>query len=223
MASSSGSLAGAGRSRTTTGGAMNPIAAKGSDNPIRFQYRRMGRTALGRGTPLGREVGKRRSERESGVTQADVYRGLTWRPALSGIGFGGLQIEPRPNPFSLGSGREHRTYLCNAGGSPAIGARYVYRRTEPGWFVSTPVDVPARGAEEVVRGQCIDVKVAGALLGSIGATETLAGAILCRDFLNRRWCFPISDVENTATLEPIVWREGSHAPGWASSPELWAP
>jgi hypothetical protein len=120
-------------------------------------------------------------------------------------------------------GREQRTYLYNVGGSPAIGATYVYRGTAPGWFLSTPVDVPARGAEaEVVRGQRIDEKVAVALLGSIGATEALAGAIFCRDFLNRKWCFPIHDVQGSATLEPIVWRKGAHAPVWASSPELWA-
>lgn len=152
-----------------------------------------------------------------------VDRELTWRPALIGIGYGRLQIGPQTNPRSLGLGREHRTYLSNTGGSPAIGARYLYRRIAPGWFLSTPVDVPAHGAEtEVVRGQCIDEKLAVALLGSIGATESLAGAIFCRDFLNRRWCFPIPEVEYGAVLEPIVWRKGSHAPRWASSSELWA-
>lgn len=202
---------------------MNPITAKGSDTPHRFPFRRLGRTALGRGTPLGREVGRTRNERGSGVRQVIVDRELTWRPALSGIGYGWLQIEPRPNPPSLGSEREHRTYLSNAGGSPAIGARYLYRRVAPGWLLSTPVDVPGQGAEtEVVRGQRIDEKLAVALLGSIGATESLAGAIFCRDFLNRRWCFPIPEVACDAILEPIVWRKGSHAPRWASSSALWA-
>lgn len=142
---------------------------------------------------------------------------------MSGIGYGWLQIGPRPNSPSLNLGRDHRTYLCNAGGSPAVGARYVYRRMAPGWFLSTPVDVPAHGAEtEVVQGQRFDEKVAVALLDSIGAAEALAGAIFCRDFLDRRWCFPIPDVEYSPILEPIVWRKGSHAPRWASSLELWA-
>jgi hypothetical protein len=124
----------------------------------------------------------------------------------------------------VGSGREHRTYLSNAGGSPAIGARYVYRQEAGGSFVSAPVDVPAHGAEaEVIRGHTIDEEVARVLLGSIGATEALAGALFCRDFLNRKWCFPISDFEHGAILEAIVWRKGAHAPGWASSPGLWGP
>jgi hypothetical protein len=202
---------------------MNPITAKGSDIAHRFPFRRMGRTALGAASPHGREVARKRKERENGVRQVIVDRELTWRPSLSGFGYGWLQIEPGPSSPSLGLGLEHRTYLHNAGGSPAIGATYVYRRMSPDWFLSTPVDVPAHGAEtEVVRGQRIDEKMAVALLGSIGATEALAGAIFCRDFLNRRWCFPIPDVEDSATLEPIVWRKGSHAPRWASSPELWA-
>jgi len=201
---------------------MNPTATEGFDIPNRFPNRRMERPTLGRWTAIGRELGKKRREPESGLRQVIVDRGLTWRPALSGIGFGWLQIEPRPNSLTLDSGREHRTYLCNAGGSPAIGARYVYWRKAPGWLLSTPVDVPAHGAEtEVIRGQSIDEKVARTLLGSIGATEALAGAIFCRDFLNRRWCFPIPDFEHSAILEAIVWRKGPHTPGWASSPGLW--
>jgi len=203
---------------------MNPTATEGFDTPNRFPNRRMGRPTLGRWTAISRELGKKQREPESGVRQIIVDRELAWRPALSGTGFGWLQIEPRPHSLSLGSGREHRTYLCNAGGSPAIGARYVYWRKAPGWLLSTPVDVPAHGAEtEVIRGQSMDEKVARTLLGSIGATEALAGAIFCRDFLNRRWCFPIPDFEHSAILEAIVWRKGSHAPGWASSPGLWDP
>jgi hypothetical protein len=88
--------------------------------------------------------------------------------------------------------------------------------------MSDPVDVPAHGFEtEVSRGQPIDENVAQILLGSIGAAHALAGAIFCCDFLNRRWCFPISDTEHHAIIEAIVWRKGSHQPGWASSTELW--
>jgi hypothetical protein len=203
---------------------MNPIAAEGFDIPNRFLNGRMGRPSLGRGSPLGRELRRKQREPGSGVTQVIVGHELKWRPALSGIGYGWLQIEPRPNSLTLGLEREHRTYLSNNGGSPAIGARYVYRRKSPGWFLSAPVDVPTHGVEtEVTRGQPIQEKVAHTLLGSIGATQALAGAIFCRDFLYRRWCFPISDSENSAILEATVWRKGLHAPGWASSPELWGP
>ena len=111
---------------------MSPTAAESFDIPNRFPNRRTGRPALRRGTPIGRELGKKRREPGSGVRQIIVDRELTWRPALSGIGYGLVQIEPRPHSLSLGLGREHRTYLYNAGGSPAIGARYVYRRKRPG-------------------------------------------------------------------------------------------
>ena len=60
----------------------------------------------------------------------------------------------------------------------------------------------------MIRGQSIDEKVARTLLGSIGATEALAGAIFCRDFLNRRWCFPIPDFEHSAILERDRVAEG---------------
>jgi hypothetical protein len=90
--------------------------------------------------------------------------------------------------------------------------------------LSAPVDVPVRGVEtEVIRGQPIDESVARTLLGSIGATEELAGAIFCRDFLERRWCFPISDFKHGAILDPIVWQKGSRGPGWANSHALWSP
>jgi hypothetical protein len=90
--------------------------------------------------------------------------------------------------------------------------------------LSAPVDVPVHGVEtEVTGGQPVDESVAHRLLGSVGATEALAGAIFCRDFLERRWCFPISNVDHGAVLEPIAWGKGSAAPGWAASPELWAP
>lgn len=203
---------------------MNPTATERLDTPNRVPTRRTGRPTRGRWTALGRELGRKRSEPDSGITQVIVGSELTWRPALTGIGYGWLQIEPGPNPRSSGSGGERRTSLFNVGGSPAIGARYVYWRKASGWFLSAPVDVPAHGAEtEVIRGQPIDEKVARTLLGSIGATEALAGAIFCRDFLNRKWCFPIPDFAHSAILEPIVWRKGSHAPGWASSPGLWGP
>jgi hypothetical protein len=205
---------------------MNPTAAEGFDMPNRYPNWRMGRLALGRGTHMGRELGRRRRQPGGGVRQVIVGNELTWRPALSGIGYGWLQaeMEAGPDALPLGSGLEHRTYLSNAGGSPAIGARYLYRQIATGWLLSTPVDVPAHGAEtEVIRGQPVGEETAHALLGSISATEALAGAIFCRDFLNRRWCFPIPDLDHSAILEAIVWREGSRAPGWASSPELWGP
>ena len=201
---------------------MSPTPAERFDIPNRFPNRRGGRPALRRGIHLGRDLGQERREPGSGVGQLVVDRELTWRPALSGIGYGLLRIEPRPNSQSLGSGREHRTYLYNAGGSPAIGARFVYRRKASGWLLSTPVDVPGQGSEtEVIRGQPIDENVARTLLGAIGASEELAGAIFCRDFLDRRWCFPIPDFDHSAILEAIVWRKGSHTPGWALSPGLW--
>jgi hypothetical protein len=82
--------------------------------------------------------------------------------------------------------------------------------------------VPAHGSEtQVIEGQPMYENVAHRLLSSIGATEVLAGAIFCRDFLHRRWCFPISGFEHGDILEAIVWRKGAHAPGWASAPELW--
>ncbi|MGA8362221.1 MAG: hypothetical protein WB793_11420 [Candidatus Dormiibacterota bacterium] len=190
---------------------MNPIAA-GSDLLNRLPYRRT------RGTPFGREAGKKH-----GVVQVVVDdRELTWRPALSGTGYGPLHIEPGPHPQSGES--EQGTYLYNVGGSPAIGARYVYWREAPGWFLSTPIDVPAHGGSaEVVRGQSIDETLGRTVLGSIGARHALAGAIFCRDFLHRRWCFPIPDFEHSVILEPIVWRKGARAPLWASSPEVWGP
>jgi hypothetical protein len=190
----------------------------------RFLDRRTGRPARWPGSILGRELRRNRREPESGVRQVIVGRELTWRPALSGIGYGRLHIEPQPSALPSGSGREQRTYLYNVGGSPAISARYVYRRESPGWFLSTPVDVPVHGVQTAVTGgRPLDENVAHRLLGSLGATEALAGAIFCRDFLERRWCFPISDVEHGAVLEPIVWGRGSYAPGWAASPALWEP
>jgi hypothetical protein len=172
----------------------------------------------------GRRSLRTRREPGNGVRQIIVGHDLTWRPALSGVGYGRLRIEPRPTALPHGLGREQRTYLYDVGGSPAICARYVYRRHEsPGWFLSDPVDVPAHGVEtEVVRGQPIDENVAHSLLGSIGASEALAGAIFCRDFLVRRWCFPISGYEPGAVLDPIAWRKGSPMPGWAASPALWS-
>lgn len=106
-----------------------------------------------------------------------------------------------------------------------MGARYVYRRPEaPGWFLSDPVTVPAHGAKtEVHGGRLVDEKLARMWLGSITVVETLAGAIFCRDFLLRSWCFPIPDAGDGDTLEGIVWRKGAPAPGWAVSPELWGP
>lgn len=164
-------------------------------------------------------------EQEDGVRLAIVGDELTWRPALSGVGYGRLRIEPRPNSaVPLGSVLGQRTYLYNVGGSPAVCARYVHRREQPGWCLSSPVDVPVRGVEtEVTRGQPLDENVAHTLLSSIGAPEALAGAIFCRDLLERRWCFPISDCDHGAILDPIAWRKGSCAPGWATSPELWGP
>lgn len=151
---------------------------------------------------------------------------LTWRPALSGIGYAKLRVEPLApsRPSSPSPGHAQRTYLFNVGGSPAVCARYVYRREPPGWFLSTPVDVPAHGVEtEVLRGEPLDESVARMVLDSIGAAEALAGAIFCRDILERRWCFPISGTGQPAVLEPIVWRKGARAPGWAASRDLWSP
>ena len=203
---------------------MHPTTTEVFDTPHRAPHRRVGRPTLGRWSAVGRELGKKRREPKSGVSQVVIDSGLTWRPALSGIGFAGLQIDTLPDSLSLGSGHEHRTSLCNAGGSPAIGARYLYWRKAPGWFLSTPVDVPAHGADaEVVRGQSIDEKVARTLLGSISGSEALAGAIFCRDFLNRKWCFPIPADEQSSILEAIVWPKGAHAPRWASSSGLWGP
>lgn len=204
---------------------MNPTAPENLDIPERLSSSPTEGPELGRGTPLGQEPASKRREPGSGVRQVIVGRELTWRPELSGIGFGWLQIEPRPNSPTLDMGREeHRTHLFNAGGSPAIGARYVYRRKALEWLLSAPVDVAARGGEtEVIRGQPVDEKVGHMLLGSVGSTQALAGAIFCRDFLGRRWCFPIPDYEHGAVLEAIVGKKGSHAPDWASSPELWGP
>ncbi len=67
----------------------------------------------------------------------------------------------------------------------------------------------------------MEEKVARTLLSAIGASEELAGAIFCRDFLDRRWCFPIPDFDHSAILDAIVWRKSSSAPGWASSPCIW--
>jgi hypothetical protein len=202
---------------------MDRIAAEEIEVPDRVPNGRRGRLALGGRTHLVRHVGRGQRGSGSGVRQVVVGRELTWRPELSGTGYGRLHVESQPVSWSSGLGREHGTYLSNAGGSPALGARYVYRAA-PGWLLSTPVDVPAHGAEaEVLRGQPIDEKLAHSWLGSIAAPETLSGAIFCRDFLHRRWCFPIPDVEHGAVFEAIVWRKGAHTPGWASSPELWGP
>jgi hypothetical protein len=204
---------------------MHPTPAEGFEFLNRIRARRMGLQALGRGTPLGRELGKNRRARTGGVTQVVVGRDLTWRPELIGIGYGWIQTEPGSSSGAVvGSGRGRRTYLYNTGGSPAVGARYVYRRGGSGWVMSAPVDVPAHGADaEVVGGRRIADTEARTLLGSVGAAEPLAGAIFCRDFLERRWCFPIPDLEHGVTLEAIVWRKGSRAPAWASSPGLWTP
>lgn len=203
---------------------MDPTEAEGVVLPRRSPNWRKSGLALGHATHLGRALGRGRTGAGEGVRQVIVGRELTWRPALSGTGYDRLEVEPRPNPLSSGSGRERRTSLYNAGGSPAIGARYVYRMTNRGWILSLPVDVPAHGVEaEVVRGQPISEDMAHTVLASIGARELLAGAIFCRDFLNRSWCFPIPDSEESALLEAIVWRKGSRAPVWASSAELWRP
>lgn len=203
---------------------MNRIAAGDVEVPDTVSNRRRGRLALGGRTHLVRHVGRVHRESGSGVRQVVVGRELTWRPELTGTGYGRLPVEPRPDSCSSCLGHAHGIYLSNAGGSPALGARYIYRRAAPAWILSNPVDVPARGAEtEVVQGQPVDEKLAHAWLDSINAPEMLAGAIFCRDFLHRRWCFPISDFEQSTVLEAIVWRKGTHAPGWASSPELWGP
>jgi hypothetical protein len=203
---------------------MIPNAAERSEIPDRSLDRRAGRPALWRGTPVGRKLSRNRGEPGDGVRQVVVGYELTWRPALSGTGYAKVPIEPRRNSAPLGSEREQRTYLYNMGGSPAVSARYVYRRESPGWLLSTPVDVPVHGVEtEVVRGEPLDEHLAHLLLDSIGATEALAGAIFCRDFLERRWCFPISGSGQGAVLGPIMWRKGSRAPGWAASRELWSP
>ena len=203
---------------------MNPMAAKSVEAPNRVPNGRRGRLALAGRTHLVRHVRTDQRESGGGVRQVVVGRELTWRPEMSGVGFGSLHLERPPGSSSSNPDCAHETYLSNAGGSPALGARYVYRRDAPGWLLSDPVDVPAHGAEtEVRRGQPVDGRLAQAWLGSINAPEALAGAIFCRDFLHRRWCFPIPDFEHGAVLEAIVWRKGAHAPRWASSPELWGP
>ena len=202
---------------------MHPIAAEAVEIADRVRNRRVGRLALGRATH-GRPLPTKHRGSGSEVRQVVVDRDLVWRPALSGIGYGRLPLEARPTSCASGPGREPGTRLSNAGGSPALGARYVYWREVAGWFLSDPVDVPAHDAEtEVTRGQLVHERVAHTWLGSIGAPGTLGGAIFCRDFLHRRWCFPIARLEHGAILEAIVWRKGSHAPLWASSPELWGP
>lgn len=199
---------------------MYQVATEDSDLSLRVPTRRTRQPAPRRRIHLG----WKRDEPGDGVRQAVVDRELTWRPALRGVGFDRLGTEAWTTSGSRCSEAGGRVVLSNAGGSPAIGARYVYRHPESGWFLSTPVDVPAHDAEtEVVSGQPVSERVAHTLLGSIGATDVLAGAIFCCDFLTRRWCFPISDSERDVTLEAIVWRRGAHAPEWASSPALWAP
>lgn len=203
---------------------MNSDAAERVHVAAHLLDKDKGRSAPGRGTPLGRKLRQNRKESGKGVRQAVVGHELTWRPSLSGIGYGQLRVEPPADTRAPGSLRAHRTYLYNVGGSPAICARYVHRRESTGWLLSTPVDVPVRGVEiEVMRGERLDENVARTLLGSIGVAEELAGAIFCRDFLERRWCFPISAAERGAILEPIVWRKSTRAPGWAASPALWSP
>lgn len=200
---------------------MTTTAPHSVNNPAPAPSRRL---RLPRGTPRFWELGRKHGQQKGDVRQVVVARELIWRPALSGIGYAWLQTAPEGLDTSIDIGRAHRTYLRNAGGSPAIDARFVYRRVASVWFMSTPVDIPSQGAQvEVIGGQQVDERMAHTLLGSIGATEALAGAIFCRDFLRRMWCFPIPEIDDSATLEPIPWRKGSRAPAWASSPELWGP
>lgn len=203
---------------------MNNTTTEHPHAPDRFLDRHAGRVAAWRATALRPRPRRTRREPSSAVRQVIVGHDLTWRPALSGVGYDRLQIEPGPDSPLSSLGRGQRAFLYNMGGSPAIGARYVYRRASPGWLLSAPVDVPVHGVEtEVIRGRLVDGNLAHRLLDSIGATEALAGAIFCRDFLERRWCFPIPDDERGAILEPIAWRQGPRAPGWAVSPALWGP
>ena len=207
---------------------MNPTTTDGvdiRDRPDRLPTGRTRRRTLGQWTALGRELGKRRREPVRGVRQVIVDSGLTWRPALRGTGLCSLDLETPSGARCSGAGRECPTFLSNAGGSPAIAATYLTWRRSRGFFMSTPVDVPAHGARaELIGATAVDEAVGRRVLHSIGATEPLAGAIFCRDFLDRRWCFPVSvfEPEHTA-LEAIVWRKGAHAPAWASSPRLWGP
>lgn len=160
-------------------------------------------------------------------SQIVIDRELTWRPALKAVHLGQIQIEGRPPIGMTLSSDRARTIpiLYNAGGGPAIAARVMWssktREEATRWFVTAQVDVAAGVGSEIPSAAWIEDDDAAGILASITAGEDLAGAIFCRDFLERRWCFPIPDGDHQAILVPVEWRAGRSTPTWAASETLW--
>lgn len=125
--------------------------------------------------------------------------------------------------------------MRNAGGGPALSARVLWPSPN-GWIVSKPVDVAAYGSAHPTltapfEGSEDDARE---LLHSMRTDDVRSayGAIVCRDFLDRRWCFPLrSDWDgekvlaiNAEVLTPMFWRPAKRvrrAPAWAISKTLW--
>lgn len=174
-----------------------------------------------------------RSERQQIVTD----RELTWRPALSGTGYRWISTPDRPLPIGGGDRPLRKCILTNAGGGPALSAKVLWVDVRQQWTLTAPVDISAHGGES-------DAGVGGPVVGS-GSAEILAsiglgeleGAIFCRDFLERRWCFPVRS--EAYVLSPLTWRDSPPAlwrkifrnlsrrigrpltPLWASHPLIW--
>jgi hypothetical protein len=158
-------------------------------------------------------------------------RELAWRPALNSENFDkfrNLQDDP-----SIELNVSHRPSLLNAGGGPALFSRVLWFMYvgpfEGEWFLSTPLDIAAKASGAPVGGVAFEPDEIVPIIESIRPTnaETLRGALLCRDFLDRRWCFPVlqADGLDPVVLTPISWRPPSGrrggGPVWATSEIVW--
>jgi hypothetical protein len=84
------------------------------------------------------------------------------------------------------------------------------------------LDIPAQAEIEVLSGEHVPPPATPeGILESIGVSQMLSGAIFCRDFLERRWCFPIAKFEPPIVLPPVEWRAGRATPRWASDSLIW--
>ena len=165
--------------------------------------------------------------------QIVVDRELTWRPALSGTGYRWISTRDRL-PSLSGAAPPRKCTLTNAGGGPALSVRVLWRSDREEWRLTAPVDVSAHGGEsDAGNGTSVNGRASELMLVSVGLGE-LAGAIFCRDFLERRWCFPIQDSELLVPLPPVMWRRrppavwrkifvnASRRIGLQSEPPQWA-
>lgn len=102
-----------------------------------------------------------------------------------------------------------------------------------GWIISKPVDVAAHDSAYPTSTEPLEKHDPYDLLRSMRTDDFRGadGAIVCRDFLDRRWCFPLSITEtffpdriHVEILTPVFWRPSKRfrgAPAWAISDALW--